>query len=691
PRSPIPSAILSRMFTTLGDFLAKLESVGELHRVSAEVSPVLEIAEIADRQSKSLAPSTSAIARVTDPGHHDLGGRALLFERVAGCDFPLAINVFGSSRRMEMALGCDERGGFEAIARRIASLTRPEPPKSVWAALAKAREFLPLLRIPPRRVGRGACQQVVKLTRRGEVDLTRLPLLKCWPLDGDPGAVGWPIGAEAAGTFAGAGRYVTFAGMHTIHADDAGAAKPASHNIGMYRAPLLDPTHLAMHWHLHHDGAAHWRSWKRLGKPMPIAISFGGEPVLPYAATAPLPPGMSELLMAGFLHGRGIPMVAARTVPLRVPANSEIVIEGFVSTECGPIDFDPAAGEPLGPGAVLEGPFGDHTGFYSLPDRYPIVEVTAVTHRRDAVFGAIIVGPPPQEDYYLGKATERIFLPLLRVLIPDIEDYHLPLFGCFHNCAFIKIRKVYPLQARRVMHAIWGAGQMAWTKFIVVIDDDVDVHDEEAVLRRVFEHVHFGRDLELVNGPLDILDHAAPRLGAGHKIGIDATRKIPGEEVAGFPVTPPASGQDAARVQADLGEHLIGRAGIATLSAPAFGRGRLVFIGVDKSRPRQGVEAIEAVWGRAADGVADCVVAVNASVDTGDWQSVLFHLCANTDPGRDRVQRDHRLGFDATTKLPGDERNGQPVRPYPPIMEMSEQIKERVIARWAEYGFERKP
>ena len=480
------------MDATLGGFLGRLEAAGELQRIAAPVSPILEIAEVADRHSKSPCPFKSPAAALFDPRHCDLGGKALLFENVRGSDFSLCINVFGSYRRMEMALG-DPPGGFEAIARRIADLTKPQPPRGVRDLLRRARAFAPLLRTPPRGVRRGRCQEVVHLAERGAVDLRRLPLIQCWPLDGDLATVGWDLSPQEAGRPPKPdlwGRYITLAGMHTVHADDAGETRPASHNIGMYRAQLLDATHLVMHWHIHHDGAAHWRSWKKAGRPMPIAICFGGEPVLPYAATAPLPPGMSELLMAGFLNGRGIPMVRASTVPLRVPANSEIVIEGYVSTECGPIGWLPQRRdgrlvEPIGPGAVVEGPFGDHTGFYSLPDRYPIMEVTAVTHRHGAIFPATIVGPPPQEDYYMGKATERIFLPLLRIMIPDIEDYHLPLFGCFHNCAFVGIRKAYALQARRVMHAIWGAGQMAWEKLIVVVDDDVDVHDEIAVLDRV--------------------------------------------------------------------------------------------------------------------------------------------------------------------------------------------------------------
>jgi 4-hydroxy-3-polyprenylbenzoate decarboxylase len=671
------------VYRNLREFTTALESAGELAHIHCPVSPILEISEIVQRQNVAPCPNVSEAARGFDPDHCGQGGRALLFENVEGCDFPLLINAYGSYRRTEMALGCTGEAGFEGVANRIGALAKPQPPSSLGDALRKARMYLPLLRVAPRRGGSGACQQVVRLTERGEVDLTRLPLMKCWPLDGDPEAVGFGMSAAAAGTAEGSGRYITFAGMHTVHADDCEAARPASHNIGMYRAQLVDATHLVMHWHVHHDGAAHWRSWKRAGRPMPIAICFGGESVLPYAATSPLPPGLSELLMAGFLNGRGIPMVRAQTVPLWVPANSEIVIEGYVHTDCGTIDFDPRTDGSLGPGAALEGPFGDHTDFYSLPDRYPIVNVTALTHRRDAVYPSTIVGLPPQEDYYLGKATERIFLPLLQTLISDIDDYHLPMFGCFHNCAFLRIDKSYPLQARRIMHAVWGAGQMAWTKLIVVVDDDVNVHDEEAVLAAIFEHCHFQRDLEVVNGPLDILDHAAPRLGAGHKLGIDATRKIPGEEVGGVGTRVDVrAGIDLEQVRSSLPG---ADAPIERAAAPAFGRGRCVFVAVRKERAGQGAEAIESVWAAVETG-ADFVIAVDATVDVADWQQVLFHMCANADPGRDLIRSGHRAGIDATAKTKGDERNGQPVRDYPPILEMTADVRRRVDDRWGEYG-----
>jgi 4-hydroxy-3-polyprenylbenzoate decarboxylase len=522
----------------LQDFVEALERAGELHRIKTQVSPLLEVTEIADRVSKSPAAHVSENARHFDPLHVGLGGKALLFENVQGSKFPLLINSMGSYHRMEMALGCHgPAGGFEALAEQVEALVKPEPPGSMMEKLKKGLELAKVASYAPKVVSGGACQEVVKLG--DEVNLFDLPIIKCWPDDGDPRRCGYPLSPEQSGTAAGQGRYITFAGIYTIHPDDAdkpeGVPRP-SRNIGMYRAQLVDRNHTAMHWHVHHDGARHWRAWKKLGKPMPVAIVLGGESVLPYSATAPLPPGISELLFAGFLNKGAIPLVKCKTIDMHVPANAEIVIEGHVSTKAGGIGYDPRVTPDRGEESVFEGPFGDHTGFYSLPDRYPLFTASAMTHRSSAIYPTTVVGLPPQEDYYMGKATERLFLPLLRTIVPDIIDYDLPMFGAFHNCAFLKIRKEYPLQARRLMHAIWGAGQMAWTKVIVVVDEDVNVHDHEAVMFHVCANCDPGRDLEIVNGPLDILDHAAPRLGAGHKIGIDATRKIAGEEVNGNPV-----------------------------------------------------------------------------------------------------------------------------------------------------------
>lgn len=735
------------MYATTRDFVAALDRAGELRRLPAPIDPVLEVAALADLVSKDRCPNLPSLsARRNDPRFHDRGGHALLCENVPSADFPLLINAWGSYRRMEMALGCHSAlgsvpaghtpGGFDALGAKIAELVKPQPPASLRDAIAKARQFLPLLFIgPKRRAGRGLCQQVIKTG--DQADLTRLPIIRCWPHDGDFAALGYPpaVNDSVPGIARGPdwnarfrGRYITLAGIHTVHADDRDHPKPPSHNIGMYRVQLLGPRSAAMHWHMHHDGARHWRSWKKLGRPMPVAIALGGESVMPYAATAPLPPGISELLLAGFLNRRGIPMCRAATVPLWVPANAEIVIEGFVSDKAGFIDFDPRRPDagPLGDGAVFEGPFGDHTGFYSLPDRYPILSVTAITHRHDAIYPTTVVGLPPQEDYYLGKATERVFFPLLKTLIHDIDDYDLPMFGAFHNCAAIKIHKSYPLQARRVMHSVWGAGQMAWTKTIFVVDDDVDVHDTMAVLRAAAEHCDPIRDVETVNGPLDILDHAAPRLGAGMKIGFDCTRKIANEDLDGRPLhaasgSPPLNttdpvdagpvmSNDRAAASTPADRDWLTQLLPALRTIPGFDDANLfaggwLAVKIRKQGAGAGRDAIAALRTLSESAPAPSttaaspgpqpapaplppfVIVLAGDVDVADADAALFHWCAHTDASRDAVVwtdpsptgmgRRH-LAFDSTPKVPGDEANGQPVRPWPPVLKMDPAVTAKV-------------
>jgi 4-hydroxy-3-polyprenylbenzoate decarboxylase len=492
---------------TLSDFLKHLESEGELTRVKASVNPKLEIAEIADRVSKS--PALHGHQEPDRSPGASLGGKALLFESIQNSDMPVAINTFGSYWRVNKALGS---ANFAELADRIQQLIKPEMPVTLIEKMKKLPELMKLATFPPKIVRTGICQQIV--LEGDKADLNRLPLIQCWPLDGNLASGQVLDPAVMNTTERGSGRYITFGGVHTRNPDTG------DRNIGMYRVQQFGPRKCAMHWHMHHDGARHFRIYQAQGKKMPLAIALGGESVLPYAATAPLPPGVEELLLAGFLNGGGIELVPCRTIDLHVPANAEIVIEGYV---------DPTE-------KLVEGPFGDHTGFYSLADWYPAFYVTAITTRRDPIYPTTIVGKPPMEDYFLGKATERIFLPLLRTLIPDILDYSLPAAGVFHNCAYVKIKKEYPYHARRVMHAIWGAGQMSFTKFIVVVDEHVNVHDEQDVLLHLFSNCDPARDTEIVRGPVDILDHAAPVTGAGSKIGFDATAKIPGEgEVRRWP------------------------------------------------------------------------------------------------------------------------------------------------------------
>ncbi|MDB5326616.1 MAG: ubiD [Phycisphaerales bacterium] len=520
-------------FPTLPDFLKHLESNGELSRVKAQVDPVLEIAAIADRVGKTPAPH----------GHNErdrnpaaaLGGKALLFENVAGHDMPVAINTFGSYWRICQALNCTS---LDALADRVQELIKPELPTGLLDKMKKGFDLLKIAGYPPKAVRSGRCQDVVLEGDRA--DLNRLPIPQCWPLDGDIKS-GQVLDASAAaqvadsGKHTGTGKYITLAGIYTKHPETG------ARNVGMYRVQVHGARLAAMHWHMHHDGARHYRAYASRGEKMPLAIVLGGESVLPYAATAPLPPGVEELLFAGFLNNGGIDLVPCKTIDLSVPANAEIVIEGYV---------DPTQ-------KLYEGPFGDHTGFYSMADWYPAFHVTAITHTKRPIFPATVVGKPPMEDYYLGKATERVFLPLLKMLVPDIVDYALPISGVFHNCAFFKIRKEYPMQARRVMHAIWGAGQMSFTKFIVVVDEHVDVHDEQAVLFHLFANTDPLRDVETVKGPVDILDHASIEYGWGGKMGFDATQKLPGEgAVRAWPqelATDKATAEKIARRWAEYG------------------------------------------------------------------------------------------------------------------------------------------
>lgn len=520
-------------FPDMQSFVDELERRDQLRRVRAAVDPILELAAIADRVMKSPSPEGPAGAPRTDPLHGGAGGRALLFENVVGSGIPVLINAFGSYARIRLALGCND---LEELADRVQQMLKPELPTTLVEKMRRIPDLVKMAGFAPKVGKRGICQEVV---RTDDADLLSLPIIQCWPFDGDlsseppepwPGAALYgqagaggrrPDASMLPGSGAGAGRfevteaegrtgrYITLGGVYTKDPETG------ERNVGMYRVQVFGPKLAAMHWHMHHDGARHYRRWAARGEAMPVAIVLGGESVLPYAATCPLPPGVSELLFAGFLNGSGIELVPARTVPLEVPANSEIVIEGRV---------DPRE-------RLIEGPFGDHTGFYSLSSPYPVLRVSAITHRRSPIYPTTIVGKPPMEDYFLGKATERIFLPLLKMIVPDIIDYDLPMFGAFHNFVFVKIRKEYPYQARKVMSAIWGAGQMAFSKFIIVVDEHVDVHDEQQVLFQVGANVDPRRDVVIVDGPLDILDHAAPFEGSGSKMGIDATRKIPGEGV----------------------------------------------------------------------------------------------------------------------------------------------------------------
>ena len=445
-------------YNSLLQFVQVLAQEGELKRIAHPVKAELEITEIADRVMKS-------------------GGPALLFENVVGKQIPVLINAFGSSRRMALALGVND---IEEIARDIAKLIQTKPPKSFKDKLHLLGDLIKLAGIPPRIEKDGPCQEVVER----EPDLSLLPVLTCWPGD--------------------AGPFIT---LPMVFSKDPAKGM---RNVGLYRMQIFDRQTTGMHWHPHKVGARHYRQQKETAGRLELAVCLGGDPALIYAATAPLPDQIDEILFTGFLRKKAVSLVKGVSVDVEVPADADIVIEGYV---------DPA--EPL----RREGPFGDHTGFYSLADDYPAFHVTCITHRKNPIYPTTIVGRPPMEDAYLGKATERLFLPLLRVTLPEIVDMNLPVHGVFHNLAIVAIKKEYPAHARKVMHALWGLGQMMFTKTLLVVDHDVNVHDLSEVAWVVGNHIDPKRDAVFVEGPVDVLDHAAPALGFGSKFGLDATRK----------------------------------------------------------------------------------------------------------------------------------------------------------------------
>jgi 4-hydroxy-3-polyprenylbenzoate decarboxylase len=445
-------------FNNLQEFIKTLEDMGELHRITAPVDPVLEITEIADRVSKNHGP-------------------ALLFENVKGTSFPLLINAFGSTRRMTAALGCDS---FEEIAAKLESNIKIKPPKGLTEKIKLLFALKEVADIAPKRVKRAPCQEVVYDS--GDL-LDRLPILTCWPEDGGP-FITLPI---------------------VITKDPESDVQ----NVGMYRMHKYDNATTGMHWQYNKDGARHFDKYKNLGKRMDVAVALGGTPAITYASTAPLPPDIDEFLFAGFLTGKPVKLVKAKTVDVMVPAESDFIIEGYV---------DPDEER-------IEGPFGDHTGFYSPADSYPVFHVTCITCRKDAVYPTTIVGKPPMEDCYMAKATERIFLPMIKVLVPELVDMVLPMEGVFHNCALVSIDKKFPGQAKKVINLLWGLGQMASTKYIIVFDDDMDLNDSKSVVWKLLSNADPKRDVLFSEGPLDALDHSAPYANFGGKMGIDATRK----------------------------------------------------------------------------------------------------------------------------------------------------------------------
>lgn len=406
------------------------------------------------------------------------GGPALLFKHVEGSTFPLLMNMFGTESRTAFALGVDSLNGLQD---RMRALVDQRPPASFWEKVKMLPKLKRLSDMLPRVVKDGPCHQVIV---EDDPDLGTLPIVKTWPLDG--------------------GKFITLPLVFTRD------PITGERNTGMYRMHVYDGRTTGMHWHIHHHGAGHFRKHRELGRRMDVAVAIGVDPQTLYAATAPLPDGADEMIFAGFLREEPVELVKCIHSDLEVPAHAEFILEGYV---------DPAE-------MRTEGPFGDHTGYYSMEDQYPVFHVTAMTHRRDPVYTATIVGRPPMEDCYLGKATERLFLPLVQKLLPEIVDINLPVEGVFHNMAFVSIDKVFPGHARKVINAIWGLGQFMFTKIVAVFDKDVNVQDIKDVIWRLGNNVDPQRDIIIQQGPVDVLNHASPEIGFGSKMGIDATRKL---------------------------------------------------------------------------------------------------------------------------------------------------------------------
>lgn len=612
---PIFAAIMA--YRSLKHFIAELEERGELVRIQTPVSPSLQMAEITDRMSKQ--PD---------------GGKALLFENT-GTAFPVLTNMMGSARRICAALGVAHLDEFGELMRFIMS-TALGPKPSLWSKLAVLPELSQIARwMPHVRGGRGACQQVVM----PQPQLSALPVLRCWPHDGGP-----------------------FITLPLVHTRDP---HTGIRNVGMYRMQVLDDGHTAMHWHRHKTGARHLEAYRALGERMPVAVALGGDPAYTYAATAPMPDGMDEYMLAGFIRSRRVELVRCLTVPMEVPADADFVIEGYI---------DPAE-EP-----VWEGPFGDHTGFYSLPDWYPRLHVTCITHRRDAVYPATLVGVPPMEDAHIARATERIFLePLRTAIVPELLDMHMPSAGTAHNLALVKLRTdAYSGIPLKAMNALWGAGQMMFNKVLVAFGSEPDLLDYPALARHAAARIDPAQHLHFGSGVADVLDHAPDRLGLGSKLMLDATGPARFDTA---PIDPLPVAQAVAQIGGEMqGVHTA----LLEQGIP------LVFVLLRRGHgsPRA-LRPLEQLAQHSALAPVVALVAVDAGIDPQRPDLLLWYALANIDPQRDVAIRPIEgrsravVLVDGTRKLaPADAAQ----RPWPNVATMDSATVAAVDALWGELG-----
>jgi len=602
----------SKGYNGLSSFISRLSEEGELLRINEYVDPVLEISEVADRIIKS-------------------GGSALLFDN-NGTGFPVLINTYGSDRRISLAIGrsdLDEAGSqIEELLQRF----RGSSGNGFIRKLKSLPQLLNLARlIPVRKKGRGECQRKVMK----EPDLGLLPVLKCWPYDG--------------------GRFITLPVVHTFN-PFTGAT-----NAGMYRMQVFDGKTTGMHWHRHKTGANHYMEWKRKGEKMPVAVTLGGDPVYTYAATAPLPENIDEYLLAGFLRGRRVKLVKCLTQDIWVPEDADFVIEGYV---------DPA--EDL----HYEGPFGDHTGVYSLADWYPAFHVTAITHRKDAVYPATIVGIPPQEDAWIGKATERLFLaPIRMTMASEVLDMYMPPAGVAHNLVIVRIEKKYPGQGMKVLSTLFGAGQMMFSKFIVVVSGDTDIRNFGEVMNIIESNVCFSEDIMFLKGPLDVLDHTSEQFSFGGKMGIDATTKLPEEMRTG------RRGIDFASVDAagSAGSSVKSKYPHIVKETFPLGKGILAVL-LYTRRSASDTKAIKDYFtGIAAEGKERyIVVLLEEGVGNADMNTILWQVAGNTDPVRD-ISAGPVFIIDAGFKLPARDGFG---REWPNVVVSDKRTIEHIDSRW---------
>jgi len=585
-------------YKNLSDFISTLKDAGELSIIERSVSHYLEISKLTDAESK--APD---------------GGKALFFENVEGSPFPAATNLFGSSRRICMAMGVDS---LDKLGDRIRELIEISPPESFKDILGLLPTGLSVSRFFPRllRSKSPPCQEVIHTG--SDVDLSILPVLHCWPKD--------------------AGSFITLPLVFTK------SLKTGRRNVGMYRLQVFDKNTTGMHWHIHKDGSHYYNEYCQAKKRMPVAVAIGADPATTYAATAPMPRNLDEMILAGFIRNRPVPMTRCITIDIKVPAEAEFILEGYVD-----------------PGELRkEGPFGDHTGYYSPADDYPVFHVTAVTNRKSPVYCATLVGRPPMEDCYLAKATERLFLPLLQMVFPEIVNYWFPWEGVFHNIVIVSIDKEYPGHAQKVMHGLWGQGQMSFCKAIVVVDRDVDLKDPNQIIGRFIENFDIQSDLTQAKGILDVLDHSSPTPVFGSKIGMDLTARVAGEPER-FPAEHfPSSAADKPeelldRIKRKLDGVVRARCFyFPQRDAKAPLRNSILFLCVEKGPSRPGKFYAKNLLNMTNLDSFNIIILYDPHIELSDNSLLLWKMFNNVDPGRDLFIRDNRLVIDACRKDAGD-------------------------------------